>query len=343
MLLSAVILRGTRASQPAATAVPTGSLYYVTDEKVTERSNGATWDSYSAPVLVTSIGLTFTSDTASQADSDPGNGLFRWNNATQSSATSLFLDNQTADAISVTTLYATLPAQGLIHLQQGDDATKWQLWKWTAFSVDGTGYRKFTVTSQAYGGAIANTKTTLVQFLPLPGSVGRHAIPIMAAAMTPSASDGCAALATIATTANQPDSQSLDFDPTTVQYAQFAIPMPKSWALGTVTFKALWSHAATTVNFGVVWQLQGLAVSDNEGIAQAYGTVQTSTDTGGTTNNLYSSPESSAITIAGTPAAEDTVFFRVARLATDGSDTMAINARLHAIVLYITTGAENDL
>lgn len=39
-----IIQRGTRAGQPAATAVSTGSLYYVTDENVTERSNGTIWE-----------------------------------------------------------------------------------------------------------------------------------------------------------------------------------------------------------------------------------------------------------------------------------------------------------
>jgi hypothetical protein len=91
-----------------------------------------------------------------------------------------------------------------------------------------------------------------------------------------------------------------------------------------------------------VWQLQGVAVSDGDGIAAAYGTAQTSTDTGGTTNTKYFGPVSSAITIAGSPAAEDTVFFRVARVPADGSDTMAIDARLMGLVLYITTDAGND-
>ena len=42
-----VILRGTRAAQPAATAVDFGVLYYVTDEAVTERSNGSAWETFS--------------------------------------------------------------------------------------------------------------------------------------------------------------------------------------------------------------------------------------------------------------------------------------------------------
>jgi len=174
------------------------------------------------------------------------------------------------------------------------------------------------------------------------GTAGRHAVNVSASAMLPSATGGCAALVQIATTANQPDIVSLDFDASTQEYAQFSIPMPKSWDEGTVTFVPVWSHAATATNFGVVWDLQAVAISDDDPISAAYGTAQTSTDTGGTTDDLYKGPESSAITVAGTPAAEDVVFFRLSRVATDGSDTMTIDARLHGIVLFITTDAEND-
>jgi hypothetical protein len=175
------------------------------------------------------------------------------------------------------------------------------------------------------------------------GSVGRMAIWIPAREMSPSASGGCAALATIASAANQPDIQSLDFDTTTQEFAQFSLLMPKRWNLGTVTFVPVWSHAATATNFGVVWQLQGVAVSNDDAIAAAYGTAVTSTDTGGTTNDLYMGPESAAITIAGTPAAQDMVFFRVGRVPANGSDTLAIDARLHGVMLYITTQSPNDL
>jgi len=165
MLLSSVILRGTRGSQAAATAVPTGTLYYVTDEYVIERSNGTTWDSFSR-VTPSHSSLTFTSDTSSQADSDPGNGKFKWNNATESSSTVLYFDNQTLDAVSLATFYASLGSSGMLYLEQADDATKWQMWKWTATPTNGTGYYKFTVTLQANSsGAIANSKTVLVVFM----------------------------------------------------------------------------------------------------------------------------------------------------------------------------------
>lgn len=47
MNLEDVIQRGTRVAQPAANTVAEGSLYFVTDELVIERSNGSAWQSFS--------------------------------------------------------------------------------------------------------------------------------------------------------------------------------------------------------------------------------------------------------------------------------------------------------
>jgi hypothetical protein len=176
----------------------------------------------------------------------------------------------------------------------------------------------------------------------LGSTLGKHAVWIAAGSMAPSASGGCASLATIASAANQPDIQTLNFDASTQEYAQFSITMPPSWNESTVSFKAVWSHAATVTNFGVAWDLQGVAVSNDDTIAVNYGTAVVVTDTGGTTNDIYHTDESAAITIAGTPATGDTVFFRVSRVTGNASDTMSIDARLHGIVLYITTAAGTD-
>lgn len=171
---------------------------------------------------------------------------------------------------------------------------------------------------------------------------GRQAIYISAAAMRPSSSGGCAVLAAVATSASQPDLLTLDFDATTQEYAQFSFVMPKKWNEGTVTFIPHWSHPSTTTNFGVVWDLQAVAVGNDDAIATNYGTAQTSTDTGGTTNDLYMGPESSAITVGGLPGPEEMVFFRLSRVTGNGSDTMAVDARLHGITLYVTTDADTD-
>lgn len=173
-------------------------------------------------------------------------------------------------------------------------------------------------------------------------SYGRTARWIPARDMSPSASGGCAALATIASAANQPDIQTLDFDATTQEFAQFSVLMPKRWDRGTIKFAPVWSHAAAAT-FGVVWELQAVAVSNDDPIAVAFGTAVGSTDTGGTTNDVYVGPESAAITVAGSPAAGDLVFFRLARAPANGSDTLNVDARLHGIELYFNCAAENDL
>jgi len=165
---------------------------------------------------------------------------------------------------------------------------------------------------------------------------------IPSAGIRPSSSGGCAALALVATSANQPDISSLDFDATTAEYAQFWVRMPKNWNESTITAQFYWSHAATTTNFGVAWNIQGVAISDDDTIGVAYGTAQAATDTGGTTNDLYVSTPTSAITIAGTPAAGDMCAFRVYRDPANGSDTMAIDARLHGVALFYSTDTPDE-
>ena len=170
---------------------------------------------------------------------------------------------------------------------------------------------------------------------------GKETIWVPAAAMTARTTNG-AASGTAEMSTNKNMVRTLDFDATTQEFAQFEIAMPKSWNNGTVTFQPVWSHASTTTNFGVVWALQAVATSDDDALDVAFGTEQTSTDTGGTTNDRYIGPESSAITIAGTPATGDVVQFQIKRNPSDGSDTMAIDARLHGVKVYYTTSAATD-
>jgi hypothetical protein len=159
--------------------------------------------------------------------------------------------------------------------------------------------------------------------------------------MTARTSNG-AASGTVETTTNKVMIRTLDFDAAAAEYAQFQIQMPKGWNESTVTALFVWSHAATATNFGVVWGVQGVALSDDDAIDVAFGTAQTVTDTGGTTNDLYRSNETAAVTTAGTPAENDVVVFQVYRDATNGSDTLAIDARLHGVALFYTTNANTD-
>jgi len=178
------------------------------------------------------------------------------------------------------------------------------------------------------------------------GTIGVHNIWISAGAMRGALKFNpiayCSVLAQIGGSSTTPDIMSLDFDNVNQEYADFSMAMPKSWNEGTVTFNPYWSQRTTNATAGVVWNLCGLSVSNAESMGNVLGTVQKSTDTGGTGGCLYIGPTSSAITISNTPAAKDLVFFRISRVTGDSNDTLAQDARLHGIMLNITVDADND-
>lgn len=162
---------------------------------------------------------------------------------------------------------------------------------------------------------------------------------IPAGAMASRTTSGAAA-GTAETTTNKVMVKTLDFDASTDEFAQFAIRMPKSWNEGTVTAAFLWSNASGTGN--VVWGLQAVAISDDDALDAAFGTAQTVTDSVTAAGDLMQSAATSAITIAGTPAAGDLVVFQAYRDADNGSDTLAGDARLHGVTLFYTIDTMTD-
>jgi hypothetical protein len=171
--------------------------------------------------------------------------------------------------------------------------------------------------------------------------VGKQTIWVPAGAMTPRTTNG-AAVVTTETATNKVMRKSLDFDTTTQEFAQFAIQMPKGWNEGTLIAQFVWSHPATTTNFGVAFALQAVALANDDTLESAFGTEQVAVDTGGTTDDIYISPETAAITVAGAPAAEEYVVFQVKRVPADGSDTVAVDAKLHGVKIHYTIDAATD-
>ena len=168
---------------------------------------------------------------------------------------------------------------------------------------------------------------------------GKTAVPIPASAMVPNTTNGAAAGLT-ETTTNKVMYRTLDFDTSTQESAQFLIPMPKGWDEGAVTFQACWTAASGSG--GVAFDLAGLACSDDDALDTAFGTAQQVTDTFITAGDVHWTAESSAITIAGSPAENDLVLFRVRRVPADAADTLGVDAKLIAIRLFIATNAKND-
>ena len=170
---------------------------------------------------------------------------------------------------------------------------------------------------------------------------GKETIWVPAAAMygpTTNPADG----AQVETTAGRPDLKVFDFDASTKQYTQFTIAMPKSWNEGTLTYQVYW--APSTTNTGnAIFGLQAVACADGDTIDVAYGTAIEVTDAGiGTVEDQQISSESSAMTVAGSPAAGEQSYFQLYRDAADGSDTFTGECRVLGIKLFFTTDAAND-
>ena len=170
---------------------------------------------------------------------------------------------------------------------------------------------------------------------------GKETIYVPALAMKPTTSKGCSNHTVVETTSGRPDMIVLDFDKDSDEFAQFNVAFPKSWNAGTVTFQFYWSGIAATT--GVAMSLQGVAFADNDSIDTVYGTaVVVQDDAQGAVEEMLVSPESGAITIAGSPAANELTYFRIGRDVSDSNDDMAGDCRLHGIKLFFTTNAKND-
>lgn len=171
---------------------------------------------------------------------------------------------------------------------------------------------------------------------------GKETVSMPAGAMVSRDTNGAAA-GSFETTTNKVMVKTFDFDSAADEFVQFQVDTPKGWDASTVTAQLKWRHAATTVNFGTAFFIQGMALADGDALDTAFGTaVAFGADTGGTTDAIYTTSETGAITIAGTPAKSDLLFFQIYRDVSDAGDNMAIDASLVSVKLFYTTDAIND-
>ena len=168
---------------------------------------------------------------------------------------------------------------------------------------------------------------------------GKETIWVPAVAMYANSTNG--AEAAQVELSNGPEIKVLDFDKDSDEFAQFAVAFPKSWNAGTVTFQAFFT--ATSTDTGTTaWGLSAVALADSGDLNTAFGTqvVATAKAHSGTSNDLDVAAESGAVTIAGSPGADEYVFFQVSRDVS--ADDLNADARLLGIKLFFTTNAAND-
>lgn len=167
---------------------------------------------------------------------------------------------------------------------------------------------------------------------------GKHTIWVPASAMK----RRTAGPATGSFSAGSTELDYLAFDASTLEDATFNVAMPKNWNEGSVSYQVYWMHPATTTNFAVMWSAYVKAYSNDDAIDGAsYTTIDDKVDTGGTTNDLYISDES-ASTAVGTAAENDLLNFIIRRNASNGSDTLAVDAYLIGVKIFYTTNAATD-
>ena len=172
------------------------------------------------------------------------------------------------------------------------------------------------------------------------GFVGKQSMWIPAAAMYTNSTNGCSALTQVELS-NGPEIKVLDFDASSDENAQFTVAFPKAWNAGTVTFQAFFT--ATSTNTGTTaWGLSGVALADSGDLNTAFGTqvVATAKAHSGTSNDLDVANESGAVTIAGSPGANELVYFQIMRDVS--ADDQSGDARLLGIKLFFTTDALTD-
>lgn len=168
---------------------------------------------------------------------------------------------------------------------------------------------------------------------------GKQTVWIPAKSWTPRTTNGPAVYSAELST-NKVMQNGLAFDGATAEYAQFRWGPPKEWDGGTITFIPVWTGAAGAG--GVTFRLSGVAISNDDAMDAAQGTPQDSDDTFIAANDLHVGPESSAITIAGTPADADVVVLEVSRNPADGNDTKTEDAVLLDVWVFFSTNAKNS-
>jgi len=140
---------------------------------------------------------------------------------------------------------------------------------------------------------------------------------------------------------NKVNYKTLDFDKATDEYACFSIPAPLYWDLGTVTAQFFWTAAAGSASETVQWMCQGISLSNDDAIDQAYGTAVGASDALIATGDVHVTAATEVITLAGTPAAGDQVFFRIYRDISE--DNLDADARLIGVRIEFGISKYNDI
>jgi hypothetical protein len=170
--------------------------------------------------------------------------------------------------------------------------------------------------------------------------IGVHDVFISAFQMWPKATAGCAALARSEMATSNFNIQTLDFDQTTEEGAQFQIVFPRKWNLSGFNFRVYWTASAGTPGQTVQWLMNGAAYSNDDALTTAFGSSDTVSDTLLALNDLHITDVQTGPTPGGTPASADFLALQIRRDV--ANDNLAGDAKLLGISIRYTATAAVD-
>jgi hypothetical protein len=157
---------------------------------------------------------------------------------------------------------------------------------------------------------------------------------IPAAQLVPKTTAGCGVNSLETTTYDQ-NYDTCVFDATTQEYADFTVVMPDNYNLGTIVAKFHWT-AITELSGTVTWGIKGVSLTNDDPIDTDGGTPQSVTDSFILSGDEHVTDYTSAVTIAGSPLANERVQFTVFR--DPAIDTLGADAQLIGIELVYNGG-----
>lgn len=136
---------------------------------------------------------------------------------------------------------------------------------------------------------------------------------------------------------NKQNADLWDFDSATNENVQFRVCMPDEWDRGTVKVKFYWT--ASTGSGDTAWDIQAVATSNHDPIDASWGTAVEVVDTLTAVADVCATAATGAVTVGGTPALGDVVWWQVFRHADDAADTLTGDARLIGVMIQYTESA----
>ena len=151
-----------------------------------------------------------------------------------------------------------------------------------------------------------------------------------------------AAFTTIEVLAGGPDVRALAFDQTTPESAQFSIAFPNRWNRGAISCQIFWTTEDPNAN-NVYWNIHATALDVTESFNIAFPAVVEIIGANGVAANLLNRSAETALTVDNGPQDGGVVFFRIARDANNGGDTLASDALLLGVKVFYTSDQPTDV